>query len=196
MFRLFSQGARVEAAPSARVQELVQELADNSDNRIDAQRVCTPLGMHEFLDQTYDLSDEDVELIYETCRDQFLHENQVSEEVKETVDHWVGTDLSKAEMNQVFLIYQLALMGPKPERTSELFADDCSHMADQFDFYRQTIEPLTSFIDVDLDSMLNDSDDEIDDQERELLNYVQYTQFCKSILSSSSSSLEEMDNEV
>lgn len=137
--------------------------------------------MQEFLNQTKGLKDEDVELIYDSCRDEFLQNNQISREVKETVDEWVGTDLSKAELNQVFLIYQLALMGPKPEKTSEQFNKDCAQMAENFEVYRNTIEQLTNYIDIDLDAMLNDSDDEIDDQERDLLNYVQYTQFCKSI---------------
>lgn len=180
MFRYFSPSARVEAAPSS---QLVQELADQSDSRIDQTAVCTPLGMQDFLNQTKDLSEDDTELIYETCRDQFLQGNQISDEVKKIVDEWVGTDLSKAELNQVFLIYQLALLGPKPEKTSEKFESDCAHMVNQFETYRQTIEPLTSYIDVDLDAMLNDSDDEIDDQERDLLNYVQYAQFCAEITS-------------
>lgn len=146
---------------------------------------CSTAGLKQFLGSTGNLSKEDVELMYEHCRGQFLDANKLSASVKQTVDDWIGTDLSKAETNQIFLIYELALTTPKPEKVSKQFERDCDKMVEQFQNYRDSIEPLTNHMDINLDSLLTDGSEEIDDQERELFNFVQYSQFCKSFLLSS-----------
>lgn len=143
-------------------------------------RFCTPEGFKEYLIESP--NKDDIELLYKHCRDQFLRANTVSASVKTTVDGWIGTDLSKAETNQIFLIYDLLLSAPKPANVSEEFENDCNKMEASFQTYRDNIEPLTNHMDIDLDSLLMNGIDEVDDQERALFDYVQYTQFCRSIL--------------
>ena len=147
-----------------------------------ADEICSPAGMQALLGSSDSISTEEAELLYIECRDQFLDNNKVSPSVKATVDDWIGTDLSKAEANEIFLALELALTSPKPERVSEQFQLDCRSMSDRFLTYYDTIEPLTSHMDLDLDSLLGGGNNEIDDQERELFIYVQYSQFCLALL--------------
>lgn len=144
---------------------------------------CNPDSIQQFLSENHGNTDN-IQAIYERCREQFLSENEVSLNVKQTVDEWIGTDLSKADANEIFLAYQLAIFRPKPENTSEEFTRDCELMFNRFEAYCEATEPLTYYVDNNIDSMLadGDTDRKSDEQERDLINFVQYTQLCKSIL--------------
>lgn len=144
--------------------------------------ICSSAEMKTFLGSKDSISTEEVELLYHYCRDQFLDKNRLSSTVKQTVDEWIGTDLSKAETNEIFLALELSLSSPKPDKVSEKFELDCKEMSEKFQSYYDTIEPLTSYLDINLDSLLAHGNNEIDDHERDLFNYVQYSQFCRLIL--------------
>jgi hypothetical protein len=144
--------------------------------------LCTVDGLHKLVELNDDPTGEDIRLAYGRCRDEFLEKNQLSRVVKTTVDEWIGTDLSKAETNQIFLAYELALVGPRPETLPDQFEADCNRMADLFEKFRRFIEPLTSRIDINMNSLLAVGNEEIDEEERDLFNFVQYSQFCRSLL--------------
>lgn len=161
------------------------EAAPASVNPSEDHSFCTTAGLQEFLeDQTGSgPNSADLKLAYEHCRGEFLDRSgELSEVVKQTVDQWVGTDLSRAEVNQIFLAYELAFVSPKPERLAENFATDCRRMIDQFQAFRDMLEPLMSRIDIGMESMISNGSEEIEEDERELLNFVQYSQFCKVLL--------------
>jgi hypothetical protein len=168
LFKIFTS-MRADAAPT-------------TSNNTDASDLCTAEGLQEFLEQTGSLTGDDIELAYQHCRGRFLDESTISPEVKQTIDDWVGTDLGKAETNQIFLAYELALVGQRPERLSENFVADCHRMVGQFQAFRDSLEPLMSRVEIDLDSLLAGGSEEIEDDERQLLNFVQYSQFCQTLL--------------
>lgn len=148
-----------------------------------ASSICTATGLQDYLQKLdHQLTENDIQLVYEHCRAEFMETNKISESVKQTVDDWVGTDLGRAETNQIFLAYELALMGPRPQKLSENFKSDCREMVNQFQNFRDSLEPLTSRIEIGLDTLLASGSEEIDEEERDLLNFVQYSQFCKSLL--------------
>lgn len=167
---------RAEAAPAA------LESPEAATGALPTEGLCTAEGLREFLERTASVTEDDIELAYEHCRDQFLERNELSPVVKQTVDQWVGTDLSKAETNQIFLAYELAFVGPRPDHLPEGFEPDCRRMVDQFQEFRDLLEPLISRVEIDLSSLLADGLEEVDEDERQLLNFVQYAQFCKSLL--------------
>lgn len=167
------------------------EAASLESNQLDAPNatICTPDGIEQFLD-TYKGDDEAIQATYDLCTQQFLANNTVSAEVKRTVDEWIGLDLGNADPNEVFLAYQLAIVSPKPNKTSDLFERDCQQMFESFEAYRDTVEPLTYFFGAEsdeyeeepLDTMLSVDSKKLEQQDRQLINFVQYTQLCKSLL--------------
>lgn len=150
--------------------------------------ICSTKGLQEFLNDGAD--DDAISLVYQHCRGQFLEDNKLNENVKQTVDGWIGTDLSKTETNQIFLIYELALTTAKPDRVDKQFKKDCKAMENQFELYLETIEPLSNRLQINFDLLLATGKQEIEDQERELFNFVQYSQFCRLLLMN-----EDLDNQ-
>lgn len=157
---------------------------------------CTVAGIEQFLD-TYRGLDGAIRAAYDHCTEQFLANNQVSVEVKRTVDDWIGVDLAEADPDEVFLAYQLAIISPRPAGgTSHRFDDDCEQMFESFEAYRDTVEPLTYYYSGDSDDDQYDQADslnrllvvraddarKLDDQDRQLIKFVQYTQLCKSLM--------------
>ena len=120
--------------------------------------------------------------VFEHCRDQFVAANKPSPVVKQTIDDWIGADLSQAEIEEILLAYQLALLGRRPGETSRQFAADCEQMYQRFEAFRDAMEPLSLLLNFSMDSMLTGGEFELNEPGRELFSYVQYTQFCKSIL--------------
>lgn len=170
----------LEASPAT---PAVQETgSENVDHLLDSASFCTPLGMRDLLGGTRDLSYEDYRLIHESCRNRFLLENEICEEVRQTVDQWLGTDLSKLGFKQSMLLYRMTKFRPKPEGISDGFEEGCSQMVQSFENYRNTIWPLGDYIIINPETRLGTRDSESDDANRDILNYMQYARFCKALI--------------
>ena len=142
---------------------------------------CDYKSIEQFVAKT-SLDKKQIQAAYENCRDEFVASNQISPIVKQTVDSWIGTDLSRAEDNQMFLIYQLVLNSRVPKIEDANFATDCNKMFDQFENFRDYTDPLAEQIDIDLNTLLMGGNEQIDEQDRQLLTFIQYTRFCKYII--------------
>lgn len=111
------------------------------------------------------------------CYEGFLVENSIDPSVKETVDSWIGSDISKVDPDQLFMAYQLALMNNKLEDPSEEFSSECNKMQQNYENFRENISPLSDYIDSSDLMLLGESN-----SGRELLNYALYAEFCASML--------------
>lgn len=179
IYRFFWSPSHIEAAPANDSQPSQQDVQTNA---LDVK--CTAHWIEQFLNtKQHHNSNEEADSIYAHCRDQFLLDNQISADVKRVVDNWLGMDMSTAEdANQIFLAYQLALISPKPsDQIDEQFLGNCQLMGQSYKSYREAVAPLTDYIDINLDSKLN-GEGIINEQERQLLNFAEYAQLCKSIM--------------
>lgn len=124
--------------------------------------------------------------LFKKCNAEFVAKNRVSEDVKKTVDDWLGMELDQADPKSLFMAYQQALMNEKPEETSEAFKDDCKNMGWAYELFRDNTVELAKYIDVSSGALLME-DGQVSADERALFNFVQYSQFCSLLTDSNSS---------
>lgn len=118
--------------------------------------------------------------LYEQCSSEFLEHNPISADVKQTVDSWLGSDLSEAPASELFMLYQQALLNSKPTETSAKFTEDCKKMIQSYIRFGRITSPLTERIDINMNLLLAGGG-EISSEDRKLLNYAQYTMFCDAL---------------
>lgn len=147
--------------------------------------VCSPESVESLFNDA-ELHDQDenelAEKLYEQCNNEFLEKNLISSEVKDTIDSWIGKDLSKEDSTQLLLTYEMnAMLSPKPENTSDKFKEECKHMIGQYESYRDTSAIIAEHIQTDSDLMTSEMT-EINPTQRELLNFAIYSQLCNLVL--------------
>lgn len=146
---------------------------------------CSPESVYNILNGAK-LNDENenelAEQLYEKCSDEFNAHNDISPEVKSTVDTWIGKDISQAEIAELLLSYELeAMQHPMPENPSESFKEDCGQMTKQYELYRETSAVIAQHLHPDSDTLTSEMAT-IDEDQRKLLNYAIYTQLCNMIV--------------
>lgn len=146
---------------------------------------CSQESVNNLLNGAKINNENDSELaeqLYERCSKEFLEDSKISPEVKQTVDTWLGKDLSQQDVADLLLSYELdALQNPKPEETSDKFKEDCEQMTEQYEAYRETSATISKHIHPDSD-LLTSEMTTISGNQRELLNFAIYTQLCNFLL--------------
>lgn len=151
---------------------------DLSDNQ------CSPESVYNLLNGAK-LNDENenelAEQLFEKCSDEFIAHNEISPEVKSTVDSWVGKDLSQEDIAELLLYELEAMQNPIPEIPSELFKEDCGQMTKQYESYRESSVVIAQHLHPNSETLTSQMAT-IDEAQRKLLNYIIYTQLCNIVV--------------